>query len=415
MLIIQMLENMPSIKLSVFTFLLLSSVFATAAVKGISQPTYEKMTEAQTLMDAENFSGAKVILEELLKDKLNEHERAQVLSLIAGIHYQNEEYEKAAKGFESVYKTEDIPEGLRQYAIKALMQLAFTLEDYPQVISYAELLLKAQEIPDANIYVFMSQAYIKMEQFEAALKPIKIAITLARDAGQPPKENWLLILNAIYYNLKDYKSMLAVYKELNALYPKKRYVVNMASIYGQLENTKSQMLLLEPLYDQGNLTEQSHLLNLANLYMLHKVPVKGARLIESGMKQGNIERTQRNLELLAQAWQLAAEDEKTLEPLQEAAKLAKNGKTYLQLANIYMNLYRWEDAEGAFESAIKKGGLQKEGNVYLLLGMSRFYQKNYELARKAFEDAKKDDSIVKLADQWLNYLQQEVDKRAMLN
>jgi hypothetical protein len=75
-----------------------------------------------------------------------------------------------------------------------------------------------------------------------------------------------------------------------------------------------------------------------------------------------------------------------------------------------MNLYRWTDAESALENALAKGGLRKEGDAHLLLGMARFYQKQYLSARKAFVTAKKSAGTEKLADQWLTYMEQEEAK-----
>ncbi len=268
-------------------------------------------------------------------------------------------------------------------------------------------MLKSSESPDSSVYVLKGQALFKLEHYPEAVKAVQTAITLERDLGRQPREQWLLLLNAVYYNLSDYDNMISVLKELNALYPNQRYVLNLAAVYGQMDKTKEQLLLMEPLYDGGLLTGEAYLLNLANLFMLHKVPVKGAKVIDVALQQGTIKRNQRNLELLAQAWQLAAEDRKTIEPLKEAAKLSEKGSIYVRLASIYMNLYDWKNSEDALEKALKKGQLTDTSKARILLGMSRFYQKNYSGARKAFEKAGESEKTKALAQQWLTYLSQE--------
>src|SRR5690606_27481775 len=152
-----------------------------------------------------------------------------------------------------------------------------------------------------------------------------------------------------------YQNMLNTLTELVSLYPRERYIMNLAAVHGQMERNKNQMLLMEPLYDIGYLSSEAELVNLANLMMLYNVPYKAAQVLEKGFNEGKIKRSKRNLEMLAQSWQLAAEDEKSVEYFAEAAKLADDGNTYVSLGQTYMNLYRWADAEKAFENALKKG------------------------------------------------------------
>lgn len=378
---------------------------------GIGIKVFEKMQEAQTMMDQEKFDEALRILDDILAQKrLNNYEIAQTHSIKGSIYFQQENIKRALEMFEQVLSYENIPAGFREITLKTLSQLTFMEEDYQKALKYSQLLLEMAEIPDPNNYMLVAQIYFKMENYPSALENARKAVSMERELGNQIKENWYLVLNAIYYSMNDYKNMLEVLKELVALYPRERYIMNLASVHGQMEENKQQMLLMEPLYDAGYLAREAELMNLANLMMLYKVPYKAARVLEKGFKDGAIKRTKRNLEMLAQSWQLAAEDEKSVEYFAEAAKLADDGNTYVSLGQTYMNLYRWKEAEQAFENAIKKGGLQKEGDTHLLMGMTRFYQKQYLSARKAFLDAKKFDGTEKLADQWITYMEQEQEK-----
>ena len=61
------------------------------------------------------------------------------------------------------------------------------------------------------------QALFQLARYDEALVPIKTAIDMYRDQGQTPKENWLLLLRVIYFEQKDYESMIDVVKELDRL------------------------------------------------------------------------------------------------------------------------------------------------------------------------------------------------------
>lgn len=379
----------------------------------IGQDVFEKMQEAQLLIEADDFSGAAEILDKLLeKKRLNNYEKAQILTMKGNVAYQQERFEVALDFFRQAVEYENLPEGFLLASLRTIAQLSFMQDKLDDALNYAKRMMKLAEKEDSFAYVLLAQIYYKKEDLEPALVNMRKAIELERQLGNQPAENWLLILNAIYYGMGKYSNMVDVLKELIDIYPNQQYVTNLAAIYGQLEQTDKQLLLLEPLYDQGRLKHESELVNLANLMMLYKVPYKGARIIEQGFKDGTVKRSQRNIELLAQSWLLAAENEKSVIYLAEAAEMSKEGMAYLRLAQNYIGLYRWDDAEAALEMSLKLGELdKKQGDALLLLGMVRFYQKDYRKARKAFKDAAEHDGMDKLASQWITFMDQEREKQ----
>lgn len=396
----------------VFLLLLLASLPAAARSDlGIGIKVFEKMQAAQTFLEQDDFDQALMILDEILSaQRLNNYEIAQTLSLKGSVYFQMDDNRRALEMFEQILAYDNIPAGLKEITLTTLAQLTFMQEDYRKALEYGNALLDMSATPDATTIMLIAQIHYRMENYQPALENARRAMAIERELGNKIRENWYLVLNAIYFNLNDYPNMIEVLEELVVLYPRDRYVKNLAAVYGQIEQNERQMLLMEPLYDAGYLARETELVNLANLMMLHNVPHKAAQLIENGFRDGSIERNRRNLELLAQAWQLAAEDQKSVEYFTEAAKLAEDGNLYVSLGQTYMNLYRWKDAAKAFEDALARGGLRKEGDAQLLLGMARFYQKQYLSARKAFVTAKQSAGTEKMADQWLNYMEQEEAK-----
>ena len=71
----------------------------------------------------------------------------------------------------------------------------------------------------------------------------------------------------------------------------------------------------------------------------------------------------------------------------------------------------WPDATEVLSKALRKGGLQDEANVNLLLGISFYHQKNASAARKHFVAAKeasaRGGTARKSAVQWLTVLDRE--------
>lgn len=390
-----------------------SSAFSQA----ISLPVYEELQKVQESIEAENYVQAEDRLRRMLETRrrLNNYERAQAWSLWGSLYIQMEDYEQALAAFATAVDFDDLPLGFTLTALRTLAQLSFMQEQLPEARDYTRRLIELTEVPDANHYALLAQIYYRMDDFAGALTEMRRAIELERERDRIPSENWLLVLNAIYYSLNDFESIVPVLEELMVHYPKQRYVLNLAAIYGQLEQTDKQLLLMEPLFDKQLLNRETELVNLANLMMLHRVPYKAARVLEQGLEQGNVRPSQRNWEMLAQSWQMAAEDDRALAALAEAAELDDEGNTSFRLAQSYINLYRWPEAERALMAALEKGALRRPGDAQLLLGMVRFNQQDYRNARQAFHAAEDYDQTVRLAEQWLVYLEQEMAKQEALH
>jgi tetratricopeptide (TPR) repeat protein len=259
------------------------------------------------------------------------------------------------------------------------------------------------------------QALFQLARYEEALVPIKTAIEMYRDQGQTPKENWLLLLRVIYFEQKDYESMIDVVKELIVHYPKDTYVLTLAGIYSELGDTKKQLALTEVLYEQGMLSSASHVTNLANLYLLHGLPYKAAIVLEKEMGENIVDSNERNLRLLSQAWYQAREDEKAIPPLRRAAEISKEADLYVRLGQAYINLENWDEAAKALQEAVRRGGLKRGDTANIMLGMALFNQKRLEQARRAFERAATDNRSKRAAVQWIAYVDSEIKRRDLLS
>ena len=382
----------------------------------MSQQVYEKLSEIQEMVEAKDYASAQRLVDELKQQKkLSDYERAQVWNLSAYSFYLQEKYPEAIAAYDMVMKQPDLPEALMMSTLKTKAQLMFTVEDYEGALQVVRQLMQVVQEPSADIYMIEGQALFQLTRYDEALVPIKTAIDMYRDQGQVPKENWLLLLRVIYFEQKDYESMIGVVKELIVHYPKDTYVLTLAGIYSELGDTKKQLALTEVLYEKGLLNTASHVTNLANLYLLHGVPYKAAVILEKEMKEEIVESNERNLRLLSQAWYQAREDQKAIPPLERAAQLTNDGDLYIRLAQANINLERWGEAAEAVQKGLKAGGLKRTDQANIMLGMALFNQKRLEQARRAFERAQGDNRSARAAAQWINYVDSEIKRRDLMN
>jgi tetratricopeptide (TPR) repeat protein len=382
----------------------------------MSQQVYEQLVEVQELVEAKDYASAQVSIDKLKQKKsLSDYERAQIWNISAYSFYLQERYPEAIRAYDQVLAQPGLPEALLQSTLKTKAQLHFTQEDYESALTVIRQLMEIIPEPSADVLMIEGQALFQMQRYDEALVPIKTAIEMYREQGRTPKENWLLLLRVIYFEQKDYDNMITVVKELIQYYPKDTYIRTLAGVYSELGDTKKQLALTEVLYDSGYLTRAADMTNLANLYLLHGLPYKAAKVLEKEMGENIIESNERNLRLLSQAWYQAREDAKAIPPLERAAKMSDDGELWIRLAQANLNLERWSEAASAIQKGLKAGGLKRNDTANIMLGMALFNQKRLEQARRAFTQAAKDNRSKRTATQWIAYVDSEIKRRDLMS
>ena len=385
----------------------------------MSQKVYEKLIEIQELVEAKNYANAQRLIDDVSrvtgkKSKLSDYERAQIYNLEGYSYYLQERYADAIRSYEKALAQPELPEALVLSTLKTMAQLQFTQEDYKGALVTINRLMQAVAEPSADIYMLKGQALFQMERYNDALHPIKTAIDLYRDQGRAPKENWLLLLRVIYFERNDYANMLNVVKELIVYDPKDTYILTLAGIYSEQGDTKKQLVLTEVLYEKGMLNNAANVTNLANLYLMHGLPYKAAVLLQTEMDKKVVVSNERNLRLLSQSWYQAREDQKAIPPLKVAAGMSQDGELYIRLAQSHNNLEQWSEAVAAIEKGLKLGGLKRDDQANIMLGMALFNLKRLTQARRAFERANRDNRSKRTAGQWIKYVDSEIRRAELM-
>ena len=215
-----------------------------------------------------------------------------------------------------------------------------------------------------------------------------------------------------------------IYEILVNYYPKKLYFLQLGGVYGQMNREVDYMITLKAAFDQDLLDREGEYLALAQLLLLNKNPYWAANVLVSGQNKkvaikndetGKeeikpvVKDTEKNLKLLADAWRIAQETDKAIPVLEKAAKLSKEGETYILLGNLYLVEDKIEDAIRAIKEGIKKGKLKKPSQARLVLGQAYFELENFNEAKKQFSIAARDEDtkVKKTANNWIKYSENE--------
>ena len=119
--------------------------------------------------------------------------------------------------------------------------------------------------------------------------------------------------------------------------------------------------------------------------------------------------TEKNLKFLADSWRMAQEIELAIPILEKAARVAKDGQTFIILGSLYLSEDKLEEAIDAIEQGLKKGKVKNASKARLTLGQAHFELQNFEQAKKEFRIAARDDDkkIKKTANNWIKYTENE--------
>ena len=373
------------------------------------------------------------------QEDLKSYDRSVMWNSWGYVYFQDGEYDKAMKAYENVINEPEVTLPIRNAALFTLAQLNLVKENYTKGIELILQWMDQVETVTAQSWSLLGQAYFQQGNFRKAMSAMKTAISMSEEEGYKPKENWYVLLAACINELKKeigtkkaLLQQLDIYEIVVNLYPKKLYFIQLGGTYGQLGREKDYMITLKAAHAKDFLDKESEYLALAQLLLLNQNPYWAAKVLESGQKkivtytetvkdkttgkETKIEKTgpvvrdnEKNLKLLADSWRMAQEIDKAIPVLEKAAKLSKDGKSFVLLGNLYLAEDRLDKAVDSIKKGLKKGKIDKISQVHLTLGQAYFELQKFDDAKKEFRTAArdKDKKVKTTANNWIKYTENE--------
>lgn len=382
----------------------------TKRVPALREKVYSQLARAQKLADDGDAKAGLEALDSIQErsSSMNSYEIAMMHNFYGFIYYNENDLDKAIASFEKVVNEDAIPETLRVSTTFSLAQLAMANSDYEKVIKYLAQWDAINDKPKTDAYyVLKSQAYYQLKEYQKGIENINLAIAEADSKGEMPKENWLILQRAMYYSLNQSDKVVEVLERLVKLYNKPEYWVQLGGMYGETGAEKKQLAILEAAYQQGFMKSKSDLRQLSQVYLYNGLAFKAAKVMSKAIQDGVAEKSAKNYAFVAEAMVQAKEDEKSLQYFAKAADLVTHGQYDQRIAEVSINLEKYEEAADAARKALDKGGLEFESNVYVALGMAQYNLQNFDASILAFEQAEKHKKSQRLAEQWIKYVKRE--------
>ena len=385
--------------------------------------------------DDPDWATARSILTELLNNRaeMKSYDRSVMWNYWGYIYFSDEDYDQAMYAYEQLLNEPEATIPLRTASLLTLAQLNLVKERWDKGISLILQWMDEVETITAQSYYLLSSAYFQKEDFVRARSNMEEAIRLAEEEGYRPKENWYVLLAACFTELKDRKvigpeyaleQQVGIYEILVNYYPKKQYFLQLGYTYQQMDREEDYMLTLKAAYEKDFLDKESEYLALAQMLLLKKNPYWAAQVLVAGQQKkvtitdddtGEeeivpvLKDKEKTLKLLADAWRMAQEIDMAIPVLEKAAKMSKDGDTYVLLGNLYLFEDRMEDSIRAIKNGLEKPKVKSRSQALLVLGQAYFELQNFEEAKKHFRAAARDENkrIKKTANSWIKYAENE--------
>ncbi len=387
----------------------------TKQAQAVSKEVYDRIQKAQEMIDADDQQGALRLLDSLLSKKgITEYEQQNILNYIGFVNYNLDNIDAAMAAYEKMIAIPSIEPQIKKQTVYTMAQLSTMREKYQKAQSLLDQYFVLETNPAPDAYILYAQNLYQLNKIAEMIKPIETAMDIARKRETEIKEDWYVLLNFAYFSQENYAMVRDIQKILLVNWPKKRYWFSLAGAYTELGEDDNLMAAYDAAHTQGLLETEAELATMAQLYMQHETPYKAATLLEKEMEAGRVGKDAKNYRLLSQAWTLAAEDEKSIPALQEAARLSSDGELNLRLGNAYLNLGRYDECVPAIQEGLKKGGIKSPDNAQISMGMCLYNQKEYRASINAFTEAAKTDRSRRIANQWITVIQSDLERNEQI-
>ncbi|TXI95451.1 MAG: hypothetical protein E6Q34_03015 [Burkholderiaceae bacterium] len=314
-----------------------------------------------------------------------------------------------AKCFEEMIDSEFMPPAEKVKYTEAIAGILFNDKKYAESLVWTK---RALEFNKDNVLMqdLLARNYYLQDDFPNTITEVKKQIDGDIAAKRVPSVDRLRILHGAYAKTKNLEGVTAALELLVTYHANREY---WADLLYRLPNNKSfsDRLRLDwyrLLLKTGNLEEDTQFMEMAEIAMLAGLPLEAKEVMEAGFKAGVLgkgKNAAKHKPLLDKATKQAADDAKSLDAGETAAKAGKTGLGMVNMGYNFVIHGQVERGIALIEAGIAKGGLKQPEEAKLHLGMAYLVAGNRAKAEEVLKTVSGTDGSGDLARYWLLYKQ----------
>jgi tetratricopeptide (TPR) repeat protein len=372
----------------------------------ISESLYRRMERIMVQVTKNQYGEAEQKLNELVADANGDYEKAIVLQTLGYVYAMQEKDAQSLRAYEQALATNALPYQAHEQMTLNVAQLYLGDKKTDKGMQVLNQYLNESCNPAPDAHVLLASLHAEKKEWREALKQIDLALIKAK----APKESWLQLKLALHYELKEFPRCAEVLVHLIALSPMKEdYFKQLNGMLLELKRDAEAMSVLALAERRGFIDQETEYRNLAAMYLMMDIPYKAATLLDRGLQVKQLDGSEKNLEMLSNAWLSAREYDKAESAMARAAQVSNKGELYKQLGQIQIENEKWKEALESLQKAQQKGNLKNPGEVSFLIGVAAVNLKQWKTAEAALRAAMEHEKTAQMATQWLNHLHAEVE------
>ncbi|WP_339864686.1 hypothetical protein [Paremcibacter congregatus] len=180
---------------------------------------FKYLVEAQEYVNEKNYDGAWERIKTMKNLDLNPEEEAQYINFSGFLYTEQKKYPEAIEAYEKLSRQPKLSAQMEDMISTVLAHLYFKTGENKKAIEYMARYLKYTEKPPAESYVFLSQAFHKLDDRESAVHYLHCAKKLHDKGGQKMLEKEYDAWRDLYLALDMKYEGLAVQQSLVKQYP----------------------------------------------------------------------------------------------------------------------------------------------------------------------------------------------------
>jgi len=330
--------------------------------------------------------------------------KALLLRNLATLYGQQKHYPHSAALLQECLDLHALPAREVPKVLLELAQYSVAAQNYPKAEEALTTLIQQDPDPKPDYYLMLVDMRTQSKRYAEAAAALERLIARTPE----PKVEWYEMLLGLHHESRDLDACI---RDLAALIEKSPdkplYWQQLTGLYQEAKQDKKALAVRQLMYERGLPRSTDEIVQLAQMLRYQGLPGRAAEILQREIDRGGVDKTPRNLGLLADNWMEARELGKAAAALETSAALAPTGETLHRLGQIYSELRDWNKARLALTRALAKGGLKNPGGAWLLLGMAHYRLDVKNDARAAFLQAKNTPAMTKTAQQWLEHIERE--------
>jgi tetratricopeptide (TPR) repeat protein len=408
----------------------LISFNARAANPSLSPKTYQALNDIQVLLTENKFSEAEDGLKDLEENLTPSFGLALTYQIHAQLFLAQENRIQALIYFNKALALEAMKATQAVSLATNVAQLYLADSQVVEAISVLQIRIEAAEkekvgSTNSMAFITLGSAFQLKQDFKNAIVWLKQGI----DRSKPPRENWLQMLMAAYYQLKQYPEAISVLDQLIVMNEtKEEYWLQQASLQQMRNKPKEALNVLQLANVRNILVKEEGLIILVQLLITEGVPERAGRILQELLEQEKITLNDDNWKLLASAWLQSRERKRAITAFINAAEYSlqlvdkslkekeevNKIETKQEAAKLYYRSAQLQFDESDFKGAISSFtkarvlGLtgSKRGLSFLMQGSAYFELEEYQNAKVYFSKALEEPKSTNSAKAWLDYMEQ---------